>query len=197
VDAKNVTLLLGAGASASTGIPTAYSLIDEVVDNLVARSWAASEIKRLKMTDREDLRDECDFIRFETLLYWVEDNYRNVDYGQVSRTSGTAVNVPDVHVFISESNDNNLYGDLGGTHQVAHQDIPQDRIKELLNFCSIPRTRNEMQQFMSLSDRGHFRASILKPLLASGKLTMTIPDKANSRYQKYIRTSRYLENAEK
>jgi tetratricopeptide (TPR) repeat protein len=32
------------------------------------------------MADWTDLRDECDFIRFETLLYWVEDNYRNIDF---------------------------------------------------------------------------------------------------------------------
>ncbi|MDR1136304.1 MAG: AAA family ATPase [Clostridiales Family XIII bacterium] len=90
-----------------------------------------------------------------------------------------------------------LGGDLVGAHQDSLQDARQDRIEGLLNFCSTPRTRDEMQQFIGLTDRGHFRESILKPLLESGKLRMTIPDKPNSRNQKYMRTSNHSDGAEK
>lgn len=62
----------------------------------------------------------------------------------------------------------------------------QVTIKELLAFCSIPRSRKEMQDFCKLSGRNHFNTSYLKPLLESGQLQMTIPDKPNSRLQKYV-----------
>jgi ATP-dependent DNA helicase RecG len=80
----------------------------------------------------------------------------------------------------------NLVGNLVGTHQVTHQ----ERIEALIEFCSKPRTRDEMQLFLGLSDRGHFRKSILNPLLESGQLVMTIPDKPNSRNQKYVKAGK-------
>jgi hypothetical protein len=40
---------------------------------------------------------------------------------------------------------------------------------------------------MGLGNREHFRKSYLKPLLESGQLKMTIPDKPNSKNQRYIR----------
>lgn len=68
------------------------------------------------------------------------------------------------------------------------QDAPQDvkREKILLEFCETPRTRDEMQQLLELLDREYFRKTILKPLLDSGKLKMTIPDKPNSKHQRYV-----------
>jgi ATP-dependent DNA helicase RecG len=77
----------------------------------------------------------------------------------------------------------NLVGDLEGSHQDTHQ----DRLDDLVGYCSKSRTRDEMQQFIGLTDRGHFRKTILNPLLESGRLVMTIPDKPNSRNQKYVR----------
>jgi Fic family protein len=70
------------------------------------------------------------------------------------------------------------------TEQVGGQDMREVRI---LEFCAEPRTREEIQTFIGISHREHFRAKVLKPLLESGKLKMTIPDKPNSRNQKYVR----------
>ena len=88
----------------------------------------------------------------------------------------------------------NMNYDLdGSTTQDTTQDTMQDtmqdeRTERLLDFCFEPRTRDEMQQFIEIANREHFRKMILKPLLDSGKLEMTIPDKPNSRNQKYMRT---------
>ena len=72
--------------------------------------------------------------------------------------------------------------------QVAPQVTPQDEVgSSLLKFCATPRSREEMQAFVGIMDRKHFRSAILKPLLASGRLKMTVPDKPNSRNQKYVR----------
>jgi len=73
------------------------------------------------------------------------------------------------------------------TNQNTVQDTNQDNedIKGLLEFCRTPRTREEMQQFMGLNNRGHFRQKILNPLIKGGLLKMTLPDKPTSRNQKY------------
>jgi len=73
------------------------------------------------------------------------------------------------------------------TNQDTVQDTNQDNddIKRLLEFCSTPRTREEMQQFMKLNNRGYFRMKILNPLIKGGLLKVTHPEKPTSRNQKY------------
>ena len=76
--------------------------------------------------------------------------------------------------------------DLLVAGQVAEQDNEQvKREKKILEFCTEPKTREEIQKFVGIIRREHFRVNILKPMLDSGKLEMTIPDKPNSRLQKY------------
>ena len=60
-----------------------------------------------------------------------------------------------------------------------------EEIKRLLKFCETPRTRSEMQEFMKLSNREHFRKSILIPLIKGGLLKLMMPDKPTSPNQKY------------
>ncbi len=62
----------------------------------------------------------------------------------------------------------------------------QEQVKMLLDFCKTPRSRKEMQELLGIEGRKAFNNNYLKPLLAEGKLKMTIPDKPNSRSQKYI-----------
>jgi ATP-dependent DNA helicase RecG len=70
--------------------------------------------------------------------------------------------------------------------QVSTQDEQDGRLTSRLEFCANPRTREEMQRHYGVATREYFRKNVLKPLLDSGKLTMTIPDKPNSRNQRYI-----------
>jgi ATP-dependent DNA helicase RecG len=60
-----------------------------------------------------------------------------------------------------------------------------------IEYCLIPKTRDEMQQHYDIATREYFRKNVLKPLLESWQLRMTIPDKPNSRNQKYAKV---LEN---
>ena len=69
--------------------------------------------------------------------------------------------------------------------QVKEQDKEQVTIQDLIQFCSIPRSRKEMQEFMGLVGRRNFSEKYIKPLLIAGKIEMTIPDKPNSRNPKY------------
>ena len=56
----------------------------------------------------------------------------------------------------------------------------------LVEFCSIPRTRTEIVAFVGKS-KNHVMSQIVAPLIASGKLKMTMPDKPKSSNQKFVK----------
>ena len=58
--------------------------------------------------------------------------------------------------------------------------------RDILNFCTVPRSRQEIQAFCKLSGQNYFIELYLKPLLESGQLHMTMPEKPISRNQKYF-----------
>ncbi len=69
------------------------------------------------------------------------------------------------------------------TEQATEQATMQAMI---LEYCKIARTREEIQEYVGLKHREHFRSTILNPLIESGQLALTIPDKPNSPNQKYV-----------
>lgn len=62
----------------------------------------------------------------------------------------------------------------------------RDSAKDIVEFCSIPRSRAELQKFTGFS-RYYTMAKIVQPLINSGKLIMTMPDKPKSVNQRYVR----------
>jgi len=79
------------------------------------------------------------------------------------------------------------------TPQVTPQATPQvdeKKVKKILDFCRVPRTRTEIQKYLKLSDREHFRKEILSPMLKVGMLLPTISDKPKSPKQKYYSVKR-------
>ena len=74
------------------------------------------------------------------------------------------------------------------TEQATPQATPQvdsKRTSKILEFCRTPRSREEIQTMLGLKDREYFRKDILEPLIASGKLELTEPDKPTSPKQRY------------
>lgn len=69
------------------------------------------------------------------------------------------------------------------TDQVADQDIET----KILNYCQVARSKKEICSYLGYKNLTYFTKKYLIPLLESGKLKMTIPDKPNSRLQKYIK----------
>lgn len=55
----------------------------------------------------------------------------------------------------------------------------------LLAFCQEPKTREELTEFMKIGTFSYLRKRYLQPLLAAGKLELTVPDKPRSRKQRY------------
>lgn len=72
------------------------------------------------------------------------------------------------------------------THDITHDDH-RDDMTRLVEFCSEPKSRKEMMEFMGLSHAGNFRDNYLKPLLEAGRIVMTIPDKPQSSKQRYVK----------
>ena len=53
-----------------------------------------------------------------------------------------------------------------------------------------------MMDFLGLVNRRHFGEKYMRPLLQSGRLRMTLPDKPQSKNQKYIATKTEMERAQ-
>ncbi len=55
----------------------------------------------------------------------------------------------------------------------------------LLLFCKTPRTRQEITDFLGVASASYAMRKYIRPLLASGQLRLTLPDKPQSSKQKY------------
>ena len=71
--------------------------------------------------------------------------------------------------------------------KISDQDMTkisdQDKI---IRFCTKERTLTEIMEMMNFKHKSNFRNKYILPLIESGKLKRTIPDKPNSKNQKYI-----------
>lgn len=76
--------------------------------------------------------------------------------------------------------------------QVTPQDTPQvtPQVRAILEAARSPLSRDELQSVAGIKDREHFRKKYLLPLIKNGFLERTIPDKPNSRLQKYRLTQK-------
>lgn len=73
-----------------------------------------------------------------------------------------------------------LYNSINALHAFNGKEA------ELLDFCRIPRTRTEIEQhFRGELSRNYLMSHIVRPLVESGILKQTIPDKPKSKNQKY------------
>ena len=79
-------------------------------------------------------------------------------------------------------------------HQVGTKSVLDiEDVDKLLIFCEEVRTIAEMLSYMCYSDRTKFRKKYIYPLLDAEIIQMTIPEKPNSRNQKYQLTAIGLE----
>ena len=69
------------------------------------------------------------------------------------------------------------------TPEVNPQVTPE--VKKMLSLLNGDMTRQEIQQKLGLKDEKHFREAYQQLAIAAGLIEMTIPDKPNSRLQKY------------
>lgn len=83
-----------------------------------------------------------------------------------------------------------LYNNNENTSQIApHQNGNQNVIideKDLLEFCQIVRSRSEIMEYLAIASGQYALRRYLDPLIQSGEIKLTIPDKPRSRDQRYI-----------
>lgn len=70
----------------------------------------------------------------------------------------------------------------------AAESVPIDDIEtEILEFCKTSRSRNEIAEFFNgRMTIAYVMERYVKPMIASGRLIMTIPEKPKSKYQKFL-----------
>ncbi len=85
------------------------------------------------------------------------------------------------------------------TMQVTMQDTMQDTMQVTMQVTSLVKeiegslSRTELMKKLKLYNRDYFRLEYLQPALKSGYIEMTLPDKPNSRFQKYLLTAKGIE----
>ena len=62
-----------------------------------------------------------------------------------------------------------------------------DTLNDIIDFCSTPRSMIEIMEHIGLKHRYNMKHRYIDPLLEGGFLVMTVPEKPNSRSQKYKR----------
>ena len=81
-----------------------------------------------------------------------------------------------------------LHVPVGVTDQVTPQVTPQ--VTKLLGIIRGEMSRTELMYALGLKDRWNFSDSYLTPALSAGFIELTIPDRPNSRLQKYRLTAK-------
>lgn len=99
----------------------------------------------------------------------------------------------DFRVILKNVNFHLGQGDLP-SDQDGDQDGDHDRYdettKQILDFCRTARSKQEICAHFKYRNLTYFTRKYLKPLLISKQLRMTIPDKPQSRNQKYVAVQR-------
>lgn len=112
------------------------------------------------------------------LLSLTENRYSGIPTIQrVMRESGLR---PPVFEVIRGSFRVTLYNQRLGA-AVEATDLKQ----QIVEFCAIPRTREELANRFSNMTISYFMSRHLKPLIDAGSIHLTIPDKPKSKYQRY------------
>lgn len=66
------------------------------------------------------------------------------------------------------------------------EEVPEDKgIQDLLEFCAQPRTKIEIAEYMGVKTLYYIMKKYVNPLLQSGKMAMTLPEKPQSKLQRY------------
>ena len=76
-----------------------------------------------------------------------------------------------------------------GSISPAQPAIGNPTMQDVLNFCSTPRTKGEIAKFLGVKTKYYVMHRYVNPLLEEGRLAMTIPEKPQSKLQRYYSIS--------
>lgn len=72
--------------------------------------------------------------------------------------------------------------------QVSDQVESSEVVEKILDFCKVARTKKEISEYIGYKNLIYMTRTFIKPLIESGRLLYTIPEKPQSRFQKYMTT---------
>ena len=64
------------------------------------------------------------------------------------------------------------------------------QVEKLVSILTGEMGRSDLQRLLSIKNRDYFRTDYLNPAISNGYVELTIPDKPNSRNQKYRLTAK-------
>lgn len=70
--------------------------------------------------------------------------------------------------------------------QVCDQVRNNEVMTKILGFCEMAKTKKEISEYIGYKNLTYMTRTFIKPLLEMGKLEYTIPEKPQSRLQKYV-----------
>ena len=123
----------------------------------------------------------------------VEEKSNQVD-GKSNQVDGKSnqVDGKSNQVENSDTDLNTFDGDLGT--RLRHSDTPKvslsNKQRDIVNFCSVPRTTTEIMERLGLSNQTKNRERYISSLVAAGYLQMTNPENPTASNQKYKKVTR-------
>jgi hypothetical protein len=105
--------------------------------------------------------------------------HQNDYYRAINASTARTDSAPFIEFMLTMMLNTIESSNLLSTPQVTPQ------VKELLLVLKGELSRDELQSVLGLQDRKSFSERYLKPALNAGLIEMTIPEKPNSRLQKY------------
>jgi Fic family protein len=118
-------------------------------------------------------------IPVESLVHEHQSDY----YQSINASTAQADSAPFITFMLTMMRD----AVAAAAPQVSHQVSPQ--VMALLHALHGAMSRDQLQAALGLRDRKSFRLRYLLPALSAGLITMTLPDKPNSRLQQYQLTA--------
>lgn len=126
---------------------------------------------------RPDLRNPALAVMTEELV-GAENRYSGIP---TIRREMAAYKLPEP---VFENRRNEFVVTLYNSKAPAEPEAPQPAAT-ILEFCQIPRSRKEIAQYLGLKTVAYAMERYITPLLESGKLEMTRPERPKSTHQKY------------
>jgi ATP-dependent DNA helicase RecG len=67
----------------------------------------------------------------------------------------------------------------------AEDEKTEEKMRKILEFCKEPKSRSQISEYTQILSVSYLNTKYLTPLIKSGNLKMTIPEKPKSRYQRF------------
>ena len=71
-------------------------------------------------------------------------------------------------------------------NHAIEETVAPNQPKDIVAFCKTPRTRKEIAAYLGIESVSYAMKQYVQPLLSTGQLRMTIPDKPKSTKQQYV-----------